>query len=67
MTSHKDGLTVSIDGGLRFKKRPSAYNVCIGKALEGGHGGGRYDKAWQQKFANAAKSCAGHRVKKVTG
>lgn len=64
MVSHTSlgGLELSIGkGGLRFKKRPSGFNICIGKALKGGTGpkhGGRYDKDWQAKFTSAAKSCA---------
>jgi len=63
MVSHKKlgGLEISIGGGgLRFKKRPSAFNICIGKALKGTpgpHNGGRYDKAFQQKFTSAVHSC----------
>jgi hypothetical protein len=67
MVSHKKlggsrGLSVSLDGGLRFTKRSSGYNACIGRALKGGVGpvdGGRKDKNWQAKFTQAAKSCAG--------
>lgn len=64
MVSHTSlgGLELSVGkGGLRFKKRASGYNICIGKALKGGEGpvhGGRYDKGWQAKFTSAAKSCA---------
>ncbi len=48
-------------GGIRFKKKPSGYNICIGKELKGGVGpvkGGRYDKDWQAEFTKAAKKCA---------
>jgi len=47
MVSHRKigGVDVSIGGGgLRFKKRPSAFNICIGKAMKGQPGpihGGR--------------------------
>jgi len=64
MVSHKKfgGIELSLGaGGLRFKKRPSAYNICIGKELEGTEGpihGGRYDKNFQDKFTAAAKKCA---------
>lgn len=64
MVSHKkvSGFEISLGaGGLRFKKRPSGYNMCIGKHLKGGEGpvhGGRYDKDWQAKFTASAKSCA---------
>jgi hypothetical protein len=65
MVSHKKlgGLEISIGGGgLRFKKRPSAYNICVGNAMRGQPGprnGGRYDKAFQAKFTAAVRSCAG--------
>lgn len=64
MVSHRKigGLEISIGGGgLRFKKRPSAFNICIGKQLKGTSGptnGGRYDKAFQQKFTSAVKACS---------
>jgi hypothetical protein len=63
MVSHKkiSGMELSLGkGGLRFKKRASRYNVCIGKALVGKEGpvhGGRYDKDWQAKFTAAVKGC----------
>jgi len=65
MVSHTSlgGLELSVGkGGLRFKKRPSGYNICIGKQLKGGKGpvrGGRYDKGWQAEFTAAARKCAG--------
>ena len=74
MVSHmklggREALTISIKGGLRFKKRASGYNACIGSALKGGEGpteGGRYDKKWQAKFTNAAQRCAaGKKSRKV--
>jgi hypothetical protein len=71
MPSHKkvSGYTLTLGkGGVRFKKKPSGYNICIGKALEGGEGpvhGGRYDKGWQAKFTRAVEACAGHKLKKV--
>ena len=64
MVSHKkvSGFVLTLGkGGLRFKKRPSGYNACIGNALKGGVGpknGGRYDKAWQGQFTAAVKKCA---------
>lgn len=64
MVSHKEvsGYTLTVGkGGVRFKKRASGYNVCIGKELKGGEGptkGGRYDTAWQAKFTAAAQKCA---------
>lgn len=64
MTSHKKlgGLTLSIGGGgLRFKKRPSGFNACVGKALRGtpGPARGRYDTGFQAKFTAAVRSCSG--------
>lgn len=69
MVSHKKiaGLWISLGpGGLRFKKRPSAFNICVGKAMRGTPGPslGRYDKAFQNKFAAAARSCAGKKTEK---
>jgi len=60
MVSHKkvSGFTLSVgEGGVRFKKKNSAFNVCIGKAMKGSHGG-RMNKEFHMKFASAAKSCA---------
>ncbi len=62
MVSHKSvgGIELSIGGGgLRFKKRPSAFNICIGKAMKGtpGPSQGRYDKAFQAKFTSAVQGC----------
>jgi hypothetical protein len=68
MPSHKkvSGFTITLGaGGLRFKKRKSAYNVCIGKALEGIPGGGRNDIQHQAKFTSAAKACAGRKFHKA--
>lgn len=64
MVSHSNygGLELSVGkGGLRFKKRASGYNVCIGNEMKGvpGPKKGRYDKDFQAKFASAAKKCAG--------
>lgn len=73
MVSHANygGIELSIGkGGLRFKKRASSFNVCIGKQLEGGEGprqGGRYDKGWQSKFTAAVRSCAGRAPKTPKG
>ena len=70
MVSHKNmgGLEISIGGGgLRFKKRPSAFNICVGKALKGKPGprnGGRYDKAFQAQFTSAVHGCSGRRSTK---
>lgn len=61
MVSHKKvgGIELSIGGGgLRFKKRKSAFNVCVGKAMEGKKPiKGRYDTAFQLEFGRAAQSC----------
>lgn len=62
MVSHTSlgGLELSIGkGGLRFKKRPSGFNRCIGKILKGTTGPklGRYDKEFQAKFTSAVRSC----------
>lgn len=64
MVSHRKlgGIEISLgQGGLRFKKRPSWFNVCVGKAMRGTPGPslGRYDKDFQAKFTEAARSCAG--------
>ena len=69
MASHKavSGFELTLGkGGVRFKKKPSAYNVCIGNQLKGGRGpteGGRYDKGWQAEFTKAAQACASKRLK----
>lgn len=68
MVSHKSfgGIQLSIGGGgLRFKKRPSGFNMCIGKAMKGTPGPrmGRYDKAFQARFTSAVRSCAGRAPK----
>lgn len=68
MVSHKTlgGLEISIGGGgLRFKKRPSGFNICVGKAMKGQPGPkmGRYDKAFQAKFTAAVRSCSGRKSK----
>lgn len=63
MVSHRSfgGIELSIGkGGLRFKKKPSGFNICIGKEMEGEPGPklGRYDKAFQDKFTAAVHKCA---------
>lgn len=62
MVSHKkmSGLDLSLGkGGLRFKKRASSYNVCIGKEMKGKSPvKGRYDKQFQAAFTAAAQRCA---------
>lgn len=62
MVSHKSfgGIELSIGaGGLRFKKRPSGYNICIGKELKGKKyaKGGRYSKEVQSAFKAAVNKC----------
>lgn len=71
MPSHKSvsGFELTVGkGGVRFKKRPSGYNVCIGNKLKGGRGpteGGRYDTGWQAEFTKAAQACAGRKLSKA--
>lgn len=64
MVSHKEtggtSLSVSVDGGLRFKRKPGAHAVCVGKRLKGEPGpthGGRYDKDFQARFIAATRAC----------
>ena len=63
MTSHKkiSGLEITLGkGGLRFKKRPSKFNICIGKHMKGKGGpvnGGRYDTHWHEEFTAAVQAC----------
>jgi len=63
MPSHTTfgGITLTLGrGGLRFKKRPSRFNLCIGRKLKGKAGpihGGRYDKEWQEEFTRAVQEC----------
>jgi len=66
MVSHKKlgGLEITLGkGGLRFKKRPSWFNICIGKAMKGTPGPrlGRYDTAFQAEFTKAVNGCSGKR------
>jgi hypothetical protein len=71
MTSHKSvsGYELTVGkGGVRFKKRPSGYNVCVGNKLKGGKGpteGGRYDTGWQRQFTAAVHACAGKKMKQA--
>jgi len=67
MVSHKSfgGIELSIGGGgLRFKKRPSGFNICVGQKMKGTPGPklGRYDTAFQGKFSAAVASCAGKKA-----
>lgn len=61
-------LTLTVPSPMRFKKRASAFNACVGAALRGqsySRGapgtGGRRDTRIQSAFTAAAKSCAGRR------
>lgn len=66
MVSHKNigGLELSLGGGgLRFKKRPSAFNAHIGACMDGVKhaslpkgAGGRYDTAFQDAFVKCVGS-----------
>lgn len=67
MVSHTNlgGLELSVGaGGLRFKKKPGAYQRCIGGEMKGvTHSskpkgmGGRYDKDFQASFKSATQKC----------
>lgn len=59
MVSHANfgGIELSIGkGGLRFKKRPSAFNICVGKAIKGGSYSSRQDV--KNAFASAVNKCS---------
>jgi hypothetical protein len=64
MVSHKKfgGIELSIGaGGLRFKKRPSRFNIEVGKCMKGTPGptnGGRYDKRFQAAFTDCVRRAA---------
>jgi len=70
MTSHrklgksKIEISISPEGGLRFKRKPSAFNECIGNQLRGQPGPklGKFDKEFQAKFTAAVRSCAGKKA-----
>jgi len=57
-------LTICVPAPMRFKKRPSAFNACVGAELKGktyakpkpGMGGKR-DARIQSAFTTAAKKC----------
>ena len=61
MTSHKNGLGVSITDkrGLHvfFGKKKTDFNICVGKALRGKGGNMRAN------FRAAVQSCKGSRAK----
>lgn len=66
MVSHRKigGLEISIGaGGLRFKKRPSQFNIKVGKCMkEKGvkpTEGGRYDKKFQKEFIKCVEEAGG--------
>lgn len=61
-------LTVTIPSPMRFKKRPSAFNACVGARLRGQRystpapgTGGRRDTRIQGAFRSAASQCSGRR------
>jgi len=61
-------LTVTIPSPMRFKKRASAFNACVGARLRGqrysspGPGqGGRRNPAVQAAFRSAVQACRGGR------
>ena len=61
MTSHKkmSGIELTLgSGGLRFKKKASEFNHCVGRQLKG-KGGSRQDR--KARFTSAVASCRGGR------
>lgn len=62
-------LTVTVPSPMRFKKRSSAFNACVGAALRGqsyskpaAGTGGRRDKRIQSAFVAAVNGCKGRRA-----
>jgi len=62
MVSHKKvgGIMLSLGGGgLRFKKRPSGFNIRVGKCMKAKGAkptnGGRYDREFQAAFSDCAR------------
>ena len=67
-------LTVTVPSPMRFKKRASAFNACVGAHLRKPPGavnmyptpppgmGGRRDKRIQNAFTQAVRACAGRRM-----
>lgn len=59
MTSHTTlpgGIKLTLGkGGIRFTKKPSAYNNCIGDEMRGGKYANR--KAVKDGFKDAVKAC----------
>lgn len=58
-------LTVTVPSPMRFLKRPSAFNACVGARLRGQHYptpapgmGGRRDARIQNAFKQAAGACS---------
>ena len=63
MVSHKKfgGIELSLGaGGLRFKKRASAFNICVGKAIRS-KGPFASRQAVRSAFESAANGCKGTR------
>ena len=61
-------LTVTVPSPMRFKKRASAFNACVGAALRKQTYakpppgmGGRRDKRIQDAFKAAVNGCKGRR------
>jgi len=61
MVSHKKvgGIMLSVGGGgLRFKKRPSGFNIRVGKCMKAkgiSPRAGRYDREFQAAFSDCAR------------
>lgn len=62
-------LTVTVPSPMRFKKRASAFNACVGAQLRKKNYptpapgmGGRRDVRIQDAFKSAVRSCAGRRA-----
>lgn len=69
MVSHKKigGMVFTAPSPIRFKKRASQFNRCVGEKLKHGKGpvnGGRYDTGWQSQFTAAVHACGGRRAPK---
>lgn len=61
-------LQITVPSPMRFVKRPSAFNSCVGAALRGATYsrpapglGGKRDQRIQNAFTQAVRSCAGRR------
>jgi len=62
MVSHGSfgGIILSVGkGGIRFKKRPSAFNIRVGKCMQqkgvAPTNGGRYDREFQREFTDCVQ------------